>query len=393
MQTLYDFYLNFTINFRLGLLCFCYSLCIIATAVVARFVSTPVLIGAVFLFIVAGAIFGSLNIFSISNSIARVISYLQSMAEGNLCNNIIVRHNNEISKILKSMSELQDSMRSVISGIQATSGQLAAASSDLSRTSENIALGTNKAAAETDSVSSAVDELSSVSVEIAHNCQQMAEKASDTRNSASEGERIIGGMATMMGEIGRMVTDTTTAVESLGANSGHIGAIIASIEEIADQTNLLALNAAIEAARAGEQGRGFAVVADEVRRLAERTTTATREIQTIIDVLQRDVKNVVGSMEQSAKSVHEGTQGVERSNQAIDSIKDRIDVLALGVAQVATAAEQQSATTAGITSNMHMISQVISSSSHDAQTTRQAASELANSASRLQEMVSRFRLA
>lgn len=393
MKTLYDFYLNFTINFRLGLLCFCYSICIIATAVVARFVSLPMLIGAVIFFIVAGAVFGALNIYSISSAIARVINYLQTMARGDLSNQIVAMRNNEISKILRAMSELQESMRSVISGIQVTSGQLASASTELSRTSENIATGTNRAASETDSVSSAVDDLSSVSVEIAHNCQQMAEKASDTRNSASEGERIIGGMATMMGEIGRMVTDTTAAVESLGANSGHIGAIIASIEEIADQTNLLALNAAIEAARAGDQGRGFAVVADEVRRLAERTTTATREIQTIIDVLQRDVKNVVGSMEQSSKSVREGTQGVERSNHAIDEIKGQIDVLAMGVAQVATAAEEQSATTAGITSNMHLISQVISNSSQDAQTTRQAASELANSASRLQEMVSRFKLA
>ena len=393
MKAFYNFYLNFTINFRLSLLCFCYSACIIATAVVARFVSTPKLVGAVIFFIIAGAVFGALNIYSISSAIARIINYLQTMAKGDLRNQIVALRNNEISKILRAMNELQESMRSVISGIQDTSGQLASASSDLSRTSENIANGTNKAASETDSVSNAVDDLSSVSVEIAHNCQQMAEKASDTRNSASEGERIIGGMATMMGEIGRMVTDTTTAVESLGANSGHIGAIIASIEEIADQTNLLALNAAIEAARAGDQGRGFAVVADEVRRLAERTTTATREIQTIIDVLQRDVKNVVGSMEQSAKSVHEGTQGVERSNQAIDSIKGQIEVLAMGVAQVATAAEQQSATTAGITTNMHMISQVISNSSHDAQTTRHAASELANSASRLQEMVNRFKLA
>jgi len=393
MQTLYNFYLNFTINFRLGLLCFCYSTCIIATAVVARFVSTPVLIGAVIFFIIAGAVFGAINIYSISSAIARVIAFLQTMAQGNLTSNIVALRNNEISKILRAMSALQDSMRTVISGIQTTAGQLATASSDLSRTSENIANGTNKAASETDSVSSAVDDLSSVSVEIAHNCQQMAEKASDTRNSATEGERIIGGMATMMGEIGRMVTDTTAAVESLGANSGHIGAIIASIEEIADQTNLLALNAAIEAARAGEQGRGFAVVADEVRRLAERTTTATREIQTIIDVLQRDVKNVVGSMEQSAKSVREGTHGVERSNQAIDTIKDQIEVLAMGVSQVATAAEEQSATTAGITNNMHLITQVISNSSHDAQSTRQAASELANTASRLQEMVSRFKLA
>jgi methyl-accepting chemotaxis protein len=317
MEALYNFYLNFSIRFRLGLLCFCYSLCIIAVALIVHYAPPLIQIVAVILFILAGAVFGALNIWGIASAIDRVIRYLQTMAQGDLSLEITVRRNNEVSQILRTMRDLQGSMRSLISGIQTTSTQLATAATDLRQTSTTIARGTEQAAAQSASASSAVDELATVSIDIARNCQQMAGKAAETRRATVEGEQTISGMATMMGEIGRMVTETTGAVESLGSNSSQIGTIIASIEEIADQTNLLALNAAIEAARAGEQGRGFAVVADEVRSLAERTTKATREIQSIIEALQKDVKNVVGSKEQSAKSVHEGVQVVLLSIQAI----------------------------------------------------------------------------
>jgi methyl-accepting chemotaxis protein len=392
MGSLYNFYLNFSIRFRLGLLCFCYSLCIIGVALIVHYASPLVQVISVVLFILLGALFGAINIWGIASSIGRVITYLQTMAQGDLSQEILVRRNNEISQILRALVSLQNSMKSLISGIQTTSSQLASSASELRQTATSIAQGTEQAASQSVAASHAVDDLAAVSCDIARNCQQMADKAAETRSVTVEGERTIGGMAVMMGEIGRMVTDTTSAVESLGVNSSQIGTIIASIEEIADQTNLLALNAAIEAARAGEQGRGFAVVADEVRSLAERTTSATREIQSIIEALQNDVKNVVGSMEQSARSVHEGGRGVELSNRAIGAIKEQIDALTDNVAQVATAAEEQSATTAGITGNMHVITRVIGDAANGAQNTERAAAELATSAGTLREMSNRFKL-
>jgi methyl-accepting chemotaxis protein len=346
--------------------------------------------GSLTAFAVAGAFFGVLNIWGISSSIERVIAYLQTMAKGNLTENIQAKRNNEISLIIKTIGELQANIRTMIQSIQSTSAGLNDASSALRQTSDGMLSGVREAVGQTSSAVQAVDELTSVSSDIARNCQMMASKASETKITTVEGEKTIAAMSQMMEEIEKMVTDTTCAVESLGVNSQQIGEIVGTIEDIADQTNLLALNAAIEAARAGEQGRGFAVVADEVRSLAERTTNATREIQRIISVLQGDVKNVVDSMGQSSASVKNGEAGVELSSRAISDIRGHIEVLTDAVAQVATAIEEQSATTAGVSSNIRTISQVIESVSCGANDTGRAASDLAGSAQELKNMASRF---
>jgi len=262
----------------------------------------------------------------------------------------------------------------------------------LHHTSESLAVGAEQAVGQSASVVTAVEDLSAVSSDIALNCQTMAQMASETKSTTIAGERTIAEMSQMMAEIDKMVTDTTIAVESLGSNSQQIGEIVDTIENIADQTNLLALNAAIEAARAGDQGRGFAVVADEVRILAERTTSATREIQRIIAMLQNDVKNVVNSMGQSSQSVKNGECGVHLSSKAISDIKDHIDVLTDRVAQVATAIEQQSATTSGVRNNILGISEVIDSVSQSTKETDKAASDLANSADELKKLSSRFQI-
>ncbi len=299
---------------------------------------------------------------------------------------------NEFSKMLVAMKELQSSMRTMISGMQGTAAHLTSASELLSTTSSQIAVGTENASEQSAAISTAVNEMASVSETISHSCQEMADKASGTSEATRSGEETISNMTSMMGEIERMVIGTMEAVKALGSNSERIGDIVVAIGDIADQTNLLALNAAIEAARAGDQGRGFAVVADEVRSLAERTTKATREIQSIIASLQGDVKNVVGSMEQSATSVRNGTKDVQLSSQAIGSIKGHIVPLIEHVAQVATAAEEQSATSHSITESMHHISEVIHDAAGGAHRTEQAAAELSRSAQELQQMVNRFKL-
>ncbi|HEX9079033.1 MAG TPA: methyl-accepting chemotaxis protein [Desulfuromonadaceae bacterium] len=392
METLQKLYFRLSIKTRIGLLCFCYSLCIIAAALLGRSDSLAIRYGSLALFIGMGAFFGFLNMWGIGTSIKRVIGYLQTMAQGDLSQTIVVRNKNEISWVLTSIRELQTSVRSIIAGIQTTSGDLTAAAANLKQTSENIAGGAQMAVGQSAAVVNAVEELSSVSTDIARNCQLMADNASETKTATNEGARTIDEMSQMMDEIGKMVTDTTNAVGSLGSNSNQIGEIVATIEDIADQTNLLALNAAIEAARAGEQGRGFAVVADEVRQLAERTTKATSEIQRIIVTLQRDVKNVMGSMEQSSRSVQNGVDRVKLSSRAISDITSRIEVLTDSVAQVATAVEEQSATTAGVMDNIRAISGVIENVSHGTQETDAASTNLTRSADELRTMARRFQV-
>jgi len=392
MNRLWLYYLNFSIRFRLSMLCVCYSICLLVGALAAQSGSPLIRYGSPVLFIILGALFGWANIWSIRNPLARAVGYLETMALGDLSQQIKVNRNNEISKMLVAMKKLQDAMRDIISGIQKTADQLTRASGDLSMSSQKIAQGTEHASRQSDSVSSAVSEMSAVSLDIALSCQQMADRAGGTNSATRDGEETVARMTAMMGEIERMVVGTMDEVKALGTNSERIGDIVVAIEDIADQTNLLALNAAIEAARAGDQGRGFAVVADEVRRLAERTTSATREIQSIIGSLQGDVRQVVVSMEASANSVRTGSEDVRHSSRAIGSIKEQIAPLLEYVAQVATAAEEQSATSATVTESMRQISGVVHDAATGAHHSERAAADLASSALSLQNMVNRFRL-
>lgn len=392
METLKKLYFRQTIKLRVGLLCICYSVCMVAVAFLARSDSDFVRYGSLSIFIMLGAFFGMLNHFGIDASINRVIGYLKTMADGNLSDQIVVRNNNEISMILRSIIDVQNAMRQMISSIQATSSELSNSAATLRSTSNAMSSGAVNAVNQSVSASNAIEGLSSVSSDIARNCQFMAEQASSTRNATIDGEQTISSMSQLMGQIGDMVAETTTAVESLGNNSEQIGEIVKTIEDIADQTNLLALNAAIEAARAGEMGRGFAVVADEVRRLAERTTHATREIQRIIVTLQGDVKNVISSMDQSAESVQDGVGSAATSRQAISDIREHIDTLTDTVSQVATAIEEQTATTGTVMQNIHDITSVINDVADGAHNTDHAASGLALAAGKLGTLAGRFRV-
>jgi methyl-accepting chemotaxis protein len=200
--------------------------------------------------------------------------------------------------------------------------------------------------------------------------------------------------ATLQGmqNIAASVQESARTVASLGERSDQIGAIVGTIEDIADQTNLLALNAAIEAARAGEQGRGFAVVADEVRALAERTTRATREIGEMIKTIQGETSGAVGSMELAVREVEKGMESSRKSGEALQHILQAINDVTAQIHQIATAAEEQTAVTGEISSNIIQINEVVLETARGAHETANAAAHLSTLAGDLQQIVGRFRL-
>jgi methyl-accepting chemotaxis protein len=329
---------------------------------------------------------------SISRALGNGVAIAERLAQGDLTVSIVADSKDETGLLLAAMKSMAENLRQVIGQVTGTASQVASAASQLSSTAERIATGAEQVAAQSGTVATAGEEMSSTSGDIAQNCQMAATGAQRASQSAQNGADVVEHTVTVMGQIAEKVQETAKTVASLGARSDQIGAIIGTIEDIADQTNLLALNAAIEAARAGEQGRGFAVVADEVRALAERTTRATREIGEMIKAIQNETKGAVTAMEQGVRQVEAGTEEAAKSGLALRDILEQVNDVAMQVHQIATAAEEQTATTGEISSNMLQITEVVQLTSQGAQESATAAAQLSGHAEELQRLVGHFRI-
>jgi methyl-accepting chemotaxis protein len=315
-----------------------------------------------------------------------------AQGEGDLTKRIDTSGNDEIAQISGMFNQFIGKLHTIISRISTTSIQIAVASSQLNATSGQIATGAEQVAAQSTTVATAGEEISATSGNIAQSCQMAAEAAQQASQSATNGAGIVDSAITIINNIAVRVSESAQMVAGLGDRSDQIGAIIGTIEDIADQTNLLALNAAIEAARAGEQGRGFAVVADEVRALAERTTRATKEIAALITTIQRETKGAVVAMEQGVNQVKTGTSEAAKSGEALRDILEQVNAVTMQVNQIATAAEEQTCTTGEISNNMQQITQVVQDTANGAHQSAQAAARLNNTAEELQRLVRQFKL-
>ena len=353
-----------------------------------------VLIGMSLLALILAAIISVVIIASIRKPLNDLYTRISDIAEGegDLTKRMEVSGHDEIAEISRMFNRFLEKLHSIISMISNTSTQVAAASCQLNSTAERIATGAEEVAAQAGTVATAGEEMSATSGDIAQNCQMAAEGAQRASQSASNGAEVVERTVTVMGQIAERVQESARTVESLGARSDQIGAIIGTIEDIADQTNLLALNAAIEAARAGEQGRGFAVVADEVRALAGRTTRATKEIGEMIKAIQRETKGAVAAMEQGVQQVETGTAEAAKSGHALRDILEQVNDVATQVHQIATAAEEQTATTSEISNNMQQITQVVHDTAAGAHQSASAAAQLSGNAEELQRLVRQFKL-
>ena len=315
-----------------------------------------------------------------------------AQGDGDLTRRLDASSKDEFAEISRLFNIFIEKLHGIISQISSTSTQVAAASSQLNSTAERIATGAEEVAAQASTIATAGEEMSATSGDIAQNCQMAAEGAQRASQSACNGAEVVERTVEVMGQIASKVQESARTVESLGERSDQIGAIIGTIEDIADQTNLLALNAAIEAARAGEQGRGFAVVADEVRALAERTTRATKEIGEMIKAIQKETKGAVAAMEQGVQQVEAGTVEAAKSGDALRDILQQVNDVTTQVHQIATAAEEQTATTSEISNNMHQITQVVQDTASGAHQSATAASQLYGNAEEMQRLVRQFKL-
>ena len=325
--------------------------------------------------------------------INRVANAMSRVADGDLSTLLRIYAEDEIGDLGRNINRMLTSIGNMIISIKDTANQVATASGTMYTSSEQIAAGTEEVAAQVNGVATASEEMAATSSEIARNCAAAAESSNQASKLATEGVSVVLETVTGMCRIAERVTLTATTVERLGSRSDQIGEIVETIEDIADQTNLLALNAAIEAARAGEQGRGFAVVADEVRALAERTTKATKEIGTMIRDIQTDTKGAVSTMKEGVKEVEQGTRDADKSRIALEHILNQINSVSAQILQIATAAEQQTATTTEITNSIQMITDVVQTSARSSHESASSASQLSGHAEDLQRLVDRFILA
>jgi methyl-accepting chemotaxis protein len=329
---------------------------------------------------------------SITIPLRRLVATVSTIAAGNLSIAVQVTSKDETGQLMSAMKTMTENLRDIIGQVTDTSTQVASSAAQLQSTAQRIATGAEAVAAQSGTVATAGEEMSATSSDIAQNCQMAASGALRASQSAQNGAAVVDTTVAVMQQIAERVQESARTVAQLGARSDQIGAIIGTIEDIADQTNLLALNAAIEAARAGEQGRGFAVVADEVRALAERTTRATREISEMIKAIQSETKGAVIAMEQGVQQVEAGTMEAAKSGLALRDILEQVNDVAMQVNQIATAAEEQTATTGEISSNMLQITHVVQSTSQGAQESATAATQLSSHAGKLLQLVRQFKL-
>jgi methyl-accepting chemotaxis protein len=345
---------------------------------------------------IAAAIFmmaiGILIANSISRPLKMVFDTLALVAAGDLTARSSIRTQDEMGMLAGEVNEMAEKLMTTMNQVAQNSVQVAAAANQLHSTAEQIATGAEEVAAQTGTVATASEEMAATSADIAQNCHMAADGSKIANDRALAGAAVVQQTVAVMGRIAAQVKSTAQTLAGLGSRSDQIGEIVGTIEDIADQTNLLALNAAIEAARAGEQGRGFAVVADEVRALAERTTRATREIGEMIKSIQSETRQAVGAMELGVKEVENGTRETAKSGDSLQEILNQISDVTQQVNQIATAAEQQTATTGEITNNLQQITEVVHETSKGANASANAANHLARLAGELHDLMGQFKL-
>lgn len=355
-------------------------------------VSSVSLVGsaiAIAILVVSAIIMGN----HVARRTEKIIAALHALAEGNLAEKCAIPGKDEFAWMSWEYSCARKKFSKIVNEIYDHSATLSSAAEELSQVTENTKRGVSSQNAQIEQVAAAMTQMSATIQEIARNASNAAESANNADDEAASGNRVMNDTIGTINNLAQEVERTFEFITKLKQESDGIGAVLDVIRGIAEQTNLLALNAAIEAARAGEQGRGFAVVADEVRTLASRTQESTQEIQDMIENLQSGTNEAVSVMEQGKKRAEVSVEQSAEAGSSLSSIAGVVDNIKEGSTQIATAAEEQSATAEEINRSIMNISNISGDNAASAQQTAQASEDLARLANELQNLVNNFKVA
>lgn len=324
----------------------------------------------------------------------RVRDFVRDVAEGegDLTQRLKIVHRDELGEVGHWLNKFLAGLEEIIGRVALTSGEIAASTVQIAGSATQIAQSSEKQSRETAQVTTAMREMSASVLEVSRHSEEASTAAQQAGEMARGGGRTVDATVAIMREIAESTRESAETVQLLGKSSDEIGRIIAVIKDIADQTGLLALNAAIEAARAGEQGRGFAVVAGEVRNLAERTTKATKEIETMISGVQETTRRAVTAMDGSTRNVDRGLEIAQECTSALNQITASAQSLEEMITQIAAAATEQSSSANQVNGNMDAIAGMVQNSAASAQESANACQGLSSMSQDMQKLVSRFKV-
>ncbi len=352
-----------------------------------------VTIGAIAGGVLLIALFGVL----IASSIGRNVSQLQQatsrLADGELATRVHLANEDELGIVAQSFNKMAEELSALISQTSQSADHVNKACVAVTGMTDRVSTSSQTQTDQAAIAAQSISQLNEIVRDVAAKAEEAVAAAMEASQVSNEGQRIVGNSVSGINAVARTIVESAKTIEELGQQSEEIGKILKVIREIADQTNLLALNAAIEAARAGEQGRGFAVVADEVRKLAERTAAATREISAITTAIQNGTEQAVNTMKSGEKQVGESVSLANQSGESLVRIDRSVNAVLLMIQHIAQAMEAEKSTSEEISLRMDKIAQTASDNNSAIAEASAEFHQMQNLAGQLQETVGRFRLA